>query len=57
VFLLTVPTVNNPGPDGFNCDVVLLVMVNNLVVALDPTVIPQVINAIQWTIVWMGVEG
>jgi len=57
VFLLTVPTVTNPAPDGFNCDIVLLVMVNNIVVALDPTVIPQVINAIQWTIVWMGVEG
>jgi hypothetical protein len=59
VYLLTVAMVSNPAPDGFNCDVILLVNnpIVNAVTALDPALYGLVIAVIQWTVVWMGVEG
>jgi hypothetical protein len=58
VFLITVPIVDNPAPDGFNCDVVLLhIDAAKGVVPVDPGNIPAIIKLIRWTVVWMGVEG
>jgi hypothetical protein len=57
-FLITVAMVDNPAQDGFFCDVLLLMFdKNNAVVAFDPVNITELIPALQWTIVWMGIEG
>jgi hypothetical protein len=58
LFLVTVPIVGNAGSAAFDCDVLLLMFnANNAVVAVDPSTYGAIINAIQWTVVWMGVEG
>jgi len=57
-FLVTVAMVDNPTPAGFNCDVLLLQLDDSgTVVAVAPSDIPSLIPALQWTIVWMGIEG
>jgi hypothetical protein len=57
-FLVTVAIVNNPTPAGFNCDVLLLKLDDTgAVVAVAPTDVPSLIPALQWTIVWMGIQG
>jgi hypothetical protein len=56
--LVTVPIVENPAPIGFVIQVALLMFNNtNQVVGVDPTVIPALIPFLNWTIVWMGIEG
>lgn len=58
LFLVTVPLVSNPTPAAFDCDVLLLMFnANNAVVGVDPSLYGAIIGAIQWTVVWMGVEG
>jgi hypothetical protein len=57
-FLVTVAMVDNPAPDGFNCDVLLLQLdPKGTVVAVDAADIPTLIPLLEWTIVWMGIEG
>jgi hypothetical protein len=56
--LVTVPIVDLPAPDGFVLQVVMLMFdKNNQVVAVPPTDLAAIIPALNWTIVWMGIEG
>jgi hypothetical protein len=55
ITLLSVVSVSHPAPDGFDCDV-MLVSANGLK-PLDATTVAGILNSLQWTVVWMGVEG
>jgi len=56
--LVTVPILENATPGGFVMQVVLLTFNNaNQVVAVDAKDIPNLIPFLEWTIVWMGIEG
>ncbi len=56
--LVTVPVIESALPNGFVLQIVLL-MFNSLnqVVAVDDKDIPGLIPLLNWTIVWMGIEG
>jgi hypothetical protein len=56
--LVTVPIIETPAPDSFVLQVLLLMFdKSNQVVAVPPTDLAAIIPALDWTIVWMGIEG
>ena len=56
--LVTVPLIESALPNGFVLQIVLLMFNNfNQVVAVDAKDIPSLIPFLNWTIVWMGIEG
>jgi hypothetical protein len=56
--LVTVPLVELPAPDSFVLQVLLLQFdQSNAVVAVPPADVNNIIPVLNWTIVWMGIEG
>jgi hypothetical protein len=56
--LVSVPIVELPAPDSFVLQVVLLMFnASNAVVAVPPADVLNIIPVLDWTIVWMGIEG
>jgi hypothetical protein len=56
--LVTVPIIETPAPDSFVLQVVMLMFdKSNQVVAVPPGDLAGIIPALDWTIVWMGIEG
>jgi hypothetical protein len=56
--LVTVPIVQTPLPSGFQMQVVMLNFdKSNQVVAVTPQDVVSIIPFLEWTIVWMGIEG
>jgi hypothetical protein len=56
--LVTVPLIELPAPDGFVLQVLMLQFdKSNAVVAVPPADVLNIIPVLNWTIVWMGIEG
>jgi hypothetical protein len=56
--LVTVSLIENPAPDGFNIQVVLLMFNgSNQVVAVPDGDLTKLLPHLEWTIAWMGIEG
>ncbi|MDQ1450756.1 MAG: hypothetical protein QOK38_622 [Acidobacteriaceae bacterium] len=55
IMVLAVVSVSNPAPDGFNCDVMLYA--SSGLKPLDVSTVATLLSALEWTVVWMGVEG
>jgi hypothetical protein len=56
-FAATLVAISQPAAGGFNCDVYLPAATTGDTVFLDVKEVQSLLNALPWSVVWMGIEG